>query len=68
MKLTKTQLRLDKLPSEIWKLIDIATKSDLEGKEYQEVVTKLAEILSIIETPRVKKINRLVKKNLINYN
>ena len=68
MKLTKTQLRLDKLPSEIWKLIDIATKSDLKGKEYQEVVTKLAEILSIIETPRVKKINRLVKKNLINYN
>lgn len=67
MKLTKTQLRLDILPSEIWKLIDAATKSDLEGKQYQEVISKLAEVLSIIETPKVKKINQLVNKNLINY-
>ena len=67
MKLTKTQLRLDTLPSEIWKLIDTATKSDLEGKQYQEVISKLAEVLSIIETPKVKKINQLVNKNLINY-
>jgi len=67
MTFTKTQLRLDTLPSEIWKLIDLATKSDLEGKQYQEVITKLAEVLSIIETPKVKKINQLVNKNLINY-